>query len=92
MEITHVNGKDVGEVFLYALSTCQWCRKTKELLEESGVAFDYMYVDLLPEEEMKQAFEELKECNPRLGFPTVRIRGECIVGFQEEKIREGISA
>lgn len=92
MEIMHVNGKDVGEVFLYALSTCQWCRKTKELLEESGVAFDYMYVDLLPEEEMKQAFEEIKECNPRLGFPTVRIRGECIVGFQEEKIREGISA
>lgn len=92
MEIMHVNGKDVGEVFLYALSTCQWCRKTKELLEESGVAFDYLYVDLLPEEEMKQAFEEIKECNPRLGFPTVRIRGECIVGFQEEKIREGISA
>ena len=26
---------------LYALSTCQWCHKTKVLLEELGIAFDY---------------------------------------------------
>ncbi|MDT8357910.1 MAG: glutaredoxin family protein [Methanomicrobiaceae archaeon] len=92
MEIMHVNGRDVGEVLLYALSTCQWCRKTKELLEESGVAFDYVYVDLLPEKKMEEVFEEIRKCNPRLGFPTVRIGGECIVGYQEERIREGISA
>ena len=34
---------------LYALSTCQWCHKTKVLLEELGVAFDYDYIDFLRE-------------------------------------------
>jgi glutaredoxin-related protein len=32
---------------LYALSTCIWCRKTKEFLDKSGVEYEYVYVDEL---------------------------------------------
>ena len=46
MNSEHVAGNDKGKIMLYALSTCIWCKKTRELLQSSGVAFDYIYVDL----------------------------------------------
>jgi glutaredoxin len=90
MAFVHVSGKKKkGEVLLYALSTCGWCAKTKELLTELGVDFSYQYVDLLPKAEMEKAFLEVKRFNPKCSFPTVVINGEkCIVGFLEEQLRE----
>jgi glutaredoxin len=89
MEFVHVKGKKKGEVLLYALSTCGWCAKTKELLSELGVDYSYLYVDLLPKEEMEKAFDEVKRFNPACSFPTVVINGKrCIVGFREEQLRE----
>ena len=41
MSLEHVAGRDVGKVMLYALSTCIWCKKTKEYLSSKNVAFDY---------------------------------------------------
>ena len=32
MAVNHVAGRNKGKVMLYALSTCGWCAKTKELL------------------------------------------------------------
>ncbi|MDD5684459.1 MAG: glutaredoxin family protein, partial [Methanoregulaceae archaeon] len=32
--MTHIDGEDKGKVVLFALSTCGWCAKTKELLAE----------------------------------------------------------
>jgi len=49
----HVNGKDKGNVELYALSTCVWCKMTKALLEKMDVGFDYVYVDQLQGDERK---------------------------------------
>ena len=43
----HVPGRNAGKVMLYALSTCVWCNKTKKLLNELGVEYDYTDVDLL---------------------------------------------
>lgn len=91
MESEHVRGKNKGKIMLYALSTCQWCRKTKELLTELGVEFDYLYVDLLEGKEQDIAMNEVERVNPRGSFPTLVIDGKCIVGFQEEEIREALS-
>jgi len=32
MKMVHVEGKNAGQIILYALSTCGWCKKTRELL------------------------------------------------------------
>ena len=58
--MTEPKGHIVGEhaehtVMLYALSTCIWCRKTRQLLEDEKVTYDYLYVDLLEGEEGYQA-------------------------------------
>jgi Glutaredoxin and related proteins len=48
VEMQYVPGDDHHKVVLYALSTCGWCARTKQLLTDLGVEFSYVYVDLLP--------------------------------------------
>ena len=92
MKTEHVNGKGGHTVMLYALSTCVWCRKTKELLGELGVAYDYAYVDLVPMEERNAAMAEVGKYNRSGNFPTVVIDGETvIVGFKEKDLREALA-
>lgn len=89
MGIEHVNGKNKGSVMLYALSTCGWCAKTKDLLRELGIAFDYTYVDLLDGQEQNDAMEQVEKFNPSGSFPTLVIdTKKSIVGFKEKEIRE----
>ena len=87
----HVSGIDRGKVLMYGLSTCVWCKKTKKLLTELGVEFDYVFVDKLEGEEENQAVEDIKRFNPSISFPTTVINGEkAIVGFKEKEIREAL--
>jgi glutaredoxin-like protein NrdH len=87
----HVSGIDRGKVVMYGLSTCVWCKKTKKLLTDLGVDFDFIYVDKLDGEEEDQAVEELRRFNPSASFPTTIINGEkAIVGFKEKQIREAL--
>jgi glutaredoxin-like protein NrdH len=90
LEVEHVKGENKGKIMLYALSTCGWCRKTKELLNELGVKYDYIFVDLLEDEDKDVAMDEVKKWNPRCSFPTIVINDKCIVGFKEDEIREAL--
>jgi glutaredoxin-like protein NrdH len=91
MDTEHVDGKDKGKVMLYALSTCGWCKKTRELLNELGVAYDFAYIDLLRGHEQDDAIKEIKQFNPACNFPTLVIDDDkCIVGFNEDDIREAL--
>jgi glutaredoxin-like protein NrdH len=92
MDIKHVEGRHRGKVMLFALSTCGWCRRTKALLNELGVAYDYTDVDLLQGQAQDEAMEEIKKFNPDCNFPTLVIDGKkCIVGFREDEIRKALS-
>jgi len=87
MKLQHVDGHKKGEVLLFALSTCGWCKKTRKLLEEFGVAYDYIYVDLAEGDERTECLEELKKWNPSLSFPTLLINNErVIIGFDRASI------
>ncbi|MDK2916517.1 MAG: glutaredoxin-like protein NrdH [Euryarchaeota archaeon] len=92
-EMQNVPGEDRGRVILYALSTCGWCARTKELLTDLGVGFSYVYVDLLAGEERDRVVREVERWNPRLSFPTVVIdEAKVIVGFRKDEIREAVGA
>jgi len=89
MNVTHVAGKKKGKVMLYALSTCGWCQKTKALLKELGVEYDYIDVDLLRGNEQTAVIGEVMKFNPDCNFPTMVINdSKCIVGFKEDDIRK----
>lgn len=89
MDLTHVNGINKGKVMLFALSTCGWCKKTRHFLDEIGVEYDYIYVDLLRGDAREEAIRAIKPWNPQISFPTLVIDDkECIVGFDQDRIKE----
>ena len=89
MKYTHVAGKNAKHhVTLYALSTCGWCRKTKELLDSNHVEYEYIDVDQCEGEERKEVTAKVRELNPRGSFPTIRIDSETVTGFDEDRIKE----
>ena len=91
MAVEHVNGNDKGSVMLYALSTCGWCAKTKELLKQMGVKFDFVYVDLLEGEDQDDTMNVVEKWNPSGSFPTLVINNsKSIIGFREHEIREAL--
>jgi glutaredoxin-like protein NrdH len=93
MGTEHIAGKNRGAVMLYALSTCGWCAKTKALLKELGVEFDFTYVDLLEGREQDDAMDQVERWNPTGSFPTLVIDNrKSIVGFREKEIREAFGA
>ncbi len=84
----HVDGKNKGKVVLHALSTCGWCKKTRMLLEEINIEYDYICVDLLEGDERNKVIDQVKKWNTQLSFPTLVINDEeTIIGFKEEKVR-----
>jgi len=92
MNLEHVDGQNKGDVLLFALSTCGWCKKTRLLLEELGVAYNYVYVDLTEGEERNEAIENLKKWNTSLSFPTLVLNNEkSIVGFDKDTIVEELA-
>ena len=91
MKIEQVDGTDKAKILLYALSTCVWCKKTKEFLNKLGVKYSYIFVDLLDEDDKDKAIEEIKKWNPSCSFPTIVINDkECVVGYKEDKIKEAL--
>jgi len=78
-------------VMFYGLSTCVWCKRTRQLLEDSDVAFDFVYVDLLRGKEQKEAIEKVREWNRAGSFPTVVVNEEqCVVGYKPDEIKEAL--
>jgi len=91
VKIEHVKGINKGKILLYALSTCGWCKKTKDLLKNLGVEYSYIFVDLLNESDKENVMNDVRKWNPSCSFPTIIINNkECIVGFKEDKIKEAL--
>lgn len=88
----HVDGTDKGRVMLYALSTCIHCKRTKELLNELGVAYDYLFVDQLSRAEMDEIMKDIEKFNPRCSFPTLILNNStAIIGSRMDEIREALA-
>jgi glutaredoxin-like protein NrdH len=85
-----VPGKSKGDIVLFALSTCGWCRKTKNLLNDLGLEYSFIDVDLLDGQAKREVVEEVARWNPSTSYPTIVINNKSIVGFQEDKIRQAV--
>lgn len=87
----HVSGRrNDKKVFLWALSTCMWCKKTKKFLDENGVEYSYVFVDTLDEREREKALKDVEKYNPAVSFPTILIGNRCIVGYDEVRLKEAL--
>ena len=89
MNIMRIPGQNCGDVFLYALSTCVWCKKAKSFLDDLQVEYRYLDVDLVPAEERDGVVAELAQRNPACSFPTIVVNNkDVIVGFKPEQLKE----
>ena len=72
----------------YTLSTCGWCKKTKELLDALDIEFEYVDVDTLSGDELEAVKQEVARYNPQVSFPTLVIDEgrKVIVGFKSDEI------
>ncbi len=89
MNLTYVDGENKGSVLLFALSTCGWCKKVKDLLDELNVEYDYIYADLTQGEEREELLVELKKYNSKISFPTLVInQSKTLIGYSPDEIKE----
>jgi len=85
-----VPGKNkTHHVKIYTLSTCGWCKKTKELLKALDVQYDYIDVDKLSGDELIEANLDVQKFNPYRTYPTIVIDDgkHVILGFNEKEIK-----
>ena len=91
MKCETVSGKkNEHKVRIFTLSTCGWCKKTKDLLKSLDIEYEYIDVDKLSGEELSEVREEIKKFNPRQSYPTIVIDGgkKVIIGYKDEEINE----
>ncbi|HPS58347.1 MAG TPA: glutaredoxin family protein [Spirochaetota bacterium] len=76
-----------GEVKVYALSTCAFCKKALKFLRENSICFSYVYVDELDPEVKDKLKAWLREkYKEETGFPFLVIDDSTVlIGFNEEK-------
>lgn len=79
-----------GEITIYALSTCAFCRRALKFLKENSISFSYVYIDEFDFEKKSKIKNELREKYKKdIGFPFLVLNGtEVIVGFTEDEYRK----
>jgi glutaredoxin len=86
-KVTGTNNKH--KVFVYALSTCAWCKKTKKFLKDKGIEFEFVDVDLCDKEDLEQIKNDISKHGLSMSFPIVIVDDKnLIVGFREDKLNE----
>ena len=92
MQFSKVSGKrNNHKVVLYALSTCVWCKMTKQFLKDNDVEFEYVYVDLCEEEDKKEIRKHIQSKGGSLSFPTTIVdENVLITGFRKDQLKEAL--
>jgi len=75
------------QVFVYALSTCPWCRRTKQFFTDRGVPYDSVDIDKVDDDEGDRLADEAYDLSGSRAYPVVRIGDEVVVGYAPEKYR-----
>ena len=77
-------------VVFYGLSTCGWCRRTKQWLDEHEIEYHLIYMDQLQGEEKEKHMKRMKQFVERQSFPLLVINdGERVIqGYHTDEFEE----
>ena len=78
------------KVKMFTLSTCSHCKATKKFMQDNGIPFDCVDVDLLQGADREKILKEVEKYNPQRSFPTIIIGDNIIIGFRESDIRKAL--
>lgn len=92
MDKVKIQGKNNRhKVLLYAISTCPWCKKEKQLLKDNNIEFEYVDVDLCNDEDYEEIRKDILSRGGRFSFPAVIIDDKILInGFKENEIMEAL--
>jgi glutaredoxin-like protein NrdH len=92
MKVSKVSGKNnKHKVFVYALSTCVWCKMTKQYLNDNNIEYEYVDVDLCSEEDKQKIHEAIVSKGGTLSYPTTIVDDKVVItGFRKDKLKEAL--
>ncbi|MEM3700016.1 MAG: glutaredoxin family protein [Candidatus Bathyarchaeia archaeon] len=90
MNIVKVPGKNKKhKVLVYALSTCAWCKLTKQFLKENEIEYEYVDVDLSGDEDKEKIRKDILTRKGSLSYPAIIIDDKILInGFRKDKLKE----
>jgi len=90
MDISKVPGNNSKhKVFVYALSTCVWCKMTKQFLKDNDIAYEYVNVDLENETDKEKIRKDITAKGGSLSYPTTIIDDKIVVtGFRKDLLKK----
>lgn len=90
MNISKVSGQNSKhKVFVYALSTCVWCKLTKQFLNDNNVQYEFVEVDLEDEKEKQKIHAAIQNLGGMISYPTTIVDDKVVVtGFRKDKLKE----
>ena len=92
MQFSKVSGKKSDhKVTLYALSTCVWCKLTKQFLSDNDITFEFVDVDLLDENDKSKVHETILTKGGNLSYPTTIVDDKKVItGFRKDQLKEAL--
>jgi glutaredoxin-like protein NrdH len=79
------------KVIVYAISTCVWCKMTKQYLKDNNIEYDYMDVDLCTPEEKEKIHQDILKRGGALSYPTTIVDGKTLItGFRKDLLKEAL--
>jgi glutaredoxin len=72
-----------SDCVVYCRSWCGDCMRAKAWLRANGIDYEEIDIELQPE-----AAERVREIAGKIVTPTFEIQGECVVNFDEQRLRE----
>jgi glutaredoxin-like protein NrdH len=92
MQFSKISGKKNNhKVTLYALSTCVWCKMTKQYLNENGIEYQFVDVDLLDDSDKSLVHETIISKGGALSYPTTIVDDKTVItGFRKDLLKEAL--
>ena len=79
------------KVAVYALSTCVWCKMTKQYLNENGVEYEFVDVDLLDDNDKSRVHSTIISKGGALSYPTTIIDDKTLImGYRKDLLKEAL--
>jgi glutaredoxin-like protein NrdH len=92
MQFSKVSGqKNNHKVTVYALSTCVWCKMTKQYLNDNGVEYEFVDVDLLDDNDKSKVHTTIISKGGALSYPTTIVDDKNVItGFRKDLLKEAL--
>lgn len=93
MQFSKVSGKKNNhKVTIYALSTCVWCKMTKQYLNDNGVEYQFVDVDLLDDNDKTMVHTDIISKGGVLSYPTIIVDDKTLItGFRKDLLKEALN-